>query len=416
MRFQRTTKKFIQNELYKLCAGTDTNQILGEYSHKSTWQGQNIIKRLIHACLERTSLEDICSSTEGPSADTVHRRISELEMSQIEKLVNSWLLEIVSRLKFHHKSKITLAIDLYAQPFYGDPSYDWVIGFKRKKGTNYAIHYLVASIATQNIRCPVAVRLMTSRLKKHKVAVISQILDDLFTWLPIKRILFDRGFCQEDILQLMEDRGLEYVIAAIRHGEVKQATREIWACVEELAGQAGVDINDRFTLGQWVRKCGLDTFRVEHVSTGRGKKQVPLVAAFVRQRTYHKKYHKRGIYCLFTYLTNTKLSSRTVIKLYKRRWIVETEIRCINDFRPVTNSIRPQLRLLFYGLAMVFDALWIVFSTLISRLNNSSELIITSETRFDIRQYDELQCIARFFLRFIRTEIFPFLSFQGGDA
>ena len=366
--------------------------------------------------MERTSLEDICSTTEGPSADTVHRRCSELQMNQIEKLVNGWLIEIVSRLKFHHTSKITLAFDLYEQPFYGDPSYDWVLGTQYKKGTSYSITYLVASIATQNIRCPVAVRLMTNRRVKTKVAVVSQILDDLFVWLPIKRVLFDRGFCQEDILQLMQDRGVEYVIAAIRHGQVKRAAQEIHTCVKELARLAGVDVTDTLAVGRWARKQGLDTYRVEHVSTGKKRTPVPLVAAFVRKKTHHRDPLKRRVYCLYMYLTNCQLTPRSIVKLYSKRWIIETDLRCINDFKAVTNSIQPQLRLLLYGLAMVVDALWVVFSTLLSRLTETEPFEITSETQFCIKQCDELQCIARQFLRWLRTFIFPFLSFRGGNA
>jgi len=416
MKFPPITKKFVQKELYKLCDGYDTRQIMSKYSYKSTWQAQDIIKRMIHACLERTSLEDICSSTKGPSADTVHKRCSELQFDQAEKLVNGWLLEVVSRFKFHPNTKITLAFDLYNQCFYGETSYDWVTGTNRKKGTNYAISYLVVTIATQNIRCPVAVRLMTKKRQKEKASVVSQILDDLYLVLPVKRVLFDRGFCQEDIIQLAEDRGLEYVIAAIRHSSIKQASQIIQKTAQEHAGLAGININDPLAVGQWVRKRGLDTYRVEHVATGKNRKRVPLVAAFVRKRTHNRDPLKRRVYCLYLYLTNTKVSPRRVVKLYSKRWIVETDIRCTNDFRAVTNSTSPQLRLIFYGLAMVFNALWIVFSTFINRLIDLSLNSHDVDIIFFIKQADELVCIARRFLRFIRSEIFPFMTFQGADA
>lgn len=416
MRFPQITKKFVQKELYKLCDGYDTRQIINEYSFKSTWQPQDIIKRMIHACLERTSLEDICSSTEGPSADTVHKRCSELRFEQAERLVNGWLLEVVSRFKFHPNTKITLAFDLYDQPFYGETSHDWVTGTQRKKGTNYAVSYLVVTIATQNIRCPVAVRLMTKKRQKHKASMVGQILDDLFVWLPVKRVLFDRGFCQEDIIQLSEDRGLEYVIAAIRHSSIKQVAQIIQKTVQEHASLAGINVNDTLALGQWVRQRGLDTFRVEHVATGKNRKLVPLVAAFVRKRTHNRDPLKRRVYCLYLYLTNTKVSPRRVVKLYSKRWIVETDIRCTNDFKAVTNSTSPQLRLLLYGLAMVFNALWVVFSTFINRLADSSIHSNDKDAIFFIKQADELVCIARWFVRFMRQEIFPLLCLQGVDA
>ncbi len=389
---------------------------MGKYSHKSTWAPKHVIKRLIQACLERTSVEDICSNIEGPSADTVHKRCSELQFGQAEQVINGWLSEVVSRLKIHSNTKITLAFDLYNQPFYGNSSHSWVTGVNRKKGTNYAISFLIASIATQNIRCPIAVRLMTKERLKDKAAVVSQILTEVAPWLPVKRLLFDRGFCQESIIQLAEDRGLEYVIAAIRHSRIKQAAQTIHATVQALAGQAGINTADSLALGRWIRKKGLDTYRVEYVSTGKRRKPVPLVAAFVRQRTHYKNPYKRASYCLFLYLTNTKVSARRVVHLCSKRWIVETDIRCISEFKAVTNSTKPQLRLLLYGLAMVFNALWVVFSTLTNRIQGLSASPLNDEDCFLIKQSDELVCIARWFLRYLRREILPMVTFQGGDA
>ena len=416
MKFPQITKQFIHSELYKVCDGYDTTKIIGKYSSKSTWHPQDIVKRLLQVCLERTSLEDICSTSNGPSADTVHKRCAELQFVQTEQLVNGWLTEVVSRLKFHPKTKITLAFDLYNQPFYGNSSHPWITGTNRKKGTNYAISYLVVTIATQNIRCPVAVRLMTKERLKRKADIVSEILDELFVWLPVKRVLFDRGFCQESIIQLVEDRGLEYVIAAIRHGRIKQAAQTIQETTHTLAQQAGINPTDSLALGRWLRQKGLDTYRVEYVSTGKRRTPVPLVAAFVRQRTYYKNPYKRASYCLFLYLTNTTVSPRTVVRLYGKRWIVETDIRCTNEFKAITNSTKPQLRLLLYGLAMVFNALWIVYSTLIQRLKQAMDFKVSSDNLLTIKQIDELVCIARWFLRFVRQEILPLLHFRGGDA
>jgi len=65
---------------------------------------------------------------------------------------------------------------------------------------------------------------------------------------------------------------------------------------------------------------------------------------------------------------------------------------------------------------MVFNALWIVYSTLIQRLEENPTFEISTETIVLIKQVDELVCIARWFLRFVRQEIFHLLCFRGGDA
>ncbi len=75
-----------------------------------------------------------------------------------------------------------------------------------KKRKNYAISFLVVSIAANNIRCPVGIRLMTKDRLKRKADLVGGILDELFVWLSVKRVLFDRGFCQESIIRLAEER------------------------------------------------------------------------------------------------------------------------------------------------------------------------------------------------------------------
>ena len=65
---------------------------------------------------------------------------------------------------------------------------------------------------------------------------------------------------------------------------------------------------------------------------------------------------------------------------------------------------------------MVLNALWIVYSSLIHRLLENHKINLDSETQIVIKQVDELVCIARWFLRYVRQEIFPLLVFRGGEA
>ncbi|MHA1979456.1 MAG: transposase, partial [Candidatus Hodarchaeales archaeon] len=232
MRSERTPNTFIENELYKLCDGEITKQFVGNYSANSTWQPADILRTIIGTCLEHTSLEDLCSAPETPSADTILRRCNELKWTDTEKLTNGWLFEIASRLQFPKKAKLTISIDIHSIPYYGNRSYFWVTGMKRKKGTNYAISFLTVTITTRKIRCPVAMRLMTKKRMRNKLAVIGDILAELRVWLPITRVLMDRGFCQKDIITLLEEIGLEWLITAKHRSEVKKVHNEILQCIE----------------------------------------------------------------------------------------------------------------------------------------------------------------------------------------
>ena len=141
--------QFIHTELYKLCDGESTRQISSEYSPKAIWKPADIFRTIFEACLEHTSIENICSTPETPSADTIHTRCGELDLNQTERLVNEWATEISSRLQFPKKTYLTMSIDLYHRTYYGNPNKEWVAGMKRKKGTNYAVTNLVVTLTVR---------------------------------------------------------------------------------------------------------------------------------------------------------------------------------------------------------------------------------------------------------------------------
>ena len=84
------------------------------------------------------------------------------------------------------------------------------------------------------------------------------------------------------------------------------------------------------------------------------------------------------------YVTNLKCSGRYIVKRYAKRWIIETDYRCIGVFEAVSNSRIPQTRILLYSLAMVLDALWVIASTLSKLKKKGNEINMTEETLFDI--------------------------------
>ena len=127
---------------------------IGEYSLNSTWHPKGIIRAIIEACLQKTSLEDICEAKEDPSADRIQDRINELGLDQIDQLVNGWMNEQIFRLRFHKNTCLTISIDFRQQSYYDDPSPDWIVGMKRKKGTSYCICFVLVTITTNKIRCP----------------------------------------------------------------------------------------------------------------------------------------------------------------------------------------------------------------------------------------------------------------------
>lgn len=175
MHFERTTSKALTRDIYKVCDGEVKKEFVGEYSPKSTGQPKDIIRTAIEACLQKTSLEDVCESKENPSADRVQDRVNELEIDQIDQLVNGWMNERIYQFRFHKNTCLTISIDFHQQPYYGDPSPDWIVGMKRKKGTSYCICFALVIITTNKIRCPIYVKLLAKKEYSDKVGIFTTI-------------------------------------------------------------------------------------------------------------------------------------------------------------------------------------------------------------------------------------------------
>ena len=411
-----STNKHIESELYKVCAGEDATSIMGYYKHNSIWGPHDILKVLIHACSENTSIEDICYDFPGPSADTVHRRVNELQLDQIEQLINNLLREIVSRLVFHANTKLTVSFDGHDKPYYGNINKEWVTGMKRKDGTNWCTKFTIVSITTGTIRCPVYVKLMTKDNFKDPHNIVCEILDNLQMWLPIRRVLMDRWYHQRKIIDEINFRGLKFVIAAKKIGIIKQQHQLVLDTIKSQAKIEGIDTNDKLALGRWARKKGLNYFWNENAIIDRKGTRASLVMAFLKHKVKHKNPLKRETYNLVVYLTNIKVNPEQIVKIYDRRWLIETDIRCVGVFKAISNSRKGNVRFLLFGFAAVLDALWVVTTVLMNRIIEYGDIEIIEETIFLIYQRDSLLIIARRFKRYIRTKILLNFSFQGGDA
>lgn len=81
----------------------------------------------------------------------------------------------VNRLRFHQNTKLTIFIDFHQQSYHGEPSPNWIVDKKRKKGTSYCICFVLVTITTNKIRCPIYVKLVTKKEYSDKVELCTTI-------------------------------------------------------------------------------------------------------------------------------------------------------------------------------------------------------------------------------------------------
>jgi hypothetical protein len=96
---------------------------------------------------------------------------------------------------------------------------------KRKKGISYCICFALVTITTNKIRCPIYVKLVTKKEYNDKVGLFTTIWTKLPLNPAIERVLLDRWFSADPIIEFLEDKRLEYVMATRRVSVVKKIPR-----------------------------------------------------------------------------------------------------------------------------------------------------------------------------------------------
>mgnify|MGYP001579410874 CR=1 FL=1 len=73
------------------------------------------------------------------------KQVNNEDSLEISRIFRKVLFKILKQNKFKNKG-FCVAIDITTKPFYGNKKLHMIKGAKRKCGTNFAIHYLTASI------------------------------------------------------------------------------------------------------------------------------------------------------------------------------------------------------------------------------------------------------------------------------
>jgi IS4 transposase len=101
----------------------------------------------------------------------------------------------------------------------------------------------------------------------------------------------------------------------------------------------------------------------------------------------------------FSYASNTPVSVKYLVELYKTRWGIETHYRVERQFLAKTCSRSNNFRLLLFGVSLLFDSLWLILNALLNRKNDSNHDQNFKILYFRIYNYDKLMMTAKRFIR-----------------
>lgn len=299
--------------------------------NRSKFSKNEIFRILSQMSIQNTFAEGTCNYRKLTditlSADTLLRTIKNTDINNIKdglSLFNKKTIKVAKRQGLF-LTPVPIAIDWIDIMFYGDKSTPMVVGTQHKDGSNYAYRYITASILADGKRLVIAAQPFMEANKENIVKTIAAILNEIKHQIKISHVLFDRAFYVIDLISLLENMKIKFMIHAPANKLPKRALEE-----------------------------GLP-FIIEYKSNA------------------HKKYpeHQYNIlgfewadekWFFATNMEFEKTNLLKVIEIFRKRWGVETSYRMINQFLPKTTSKHYHVRIFYFYFACIMYNAWALFN------------------------------------------------------
>ncbi len=304
---------------------TQANKIV-ELTHKTfsvksnaTWKAIDYAEFLSQAARFDTYLETV-NSRNLPNADTMHYRITQdTDISSTLKAFLSITKNCLKRLKGR---KAVLIIDYTDEPFFGKTRNEWVHGYRPAKGSRGCYKFLAASIIVDEQRYFVYAKPI-NEISDESFEILQILATVELMGIRIKVVLMDRGISRSsENIAVLTDAGVKYLGLYAKYKNVKKIIRD--------------------TKHKYINR----KFEIKGVPTR-------LVLG------------KLDIH--WTFVTNMELSELDkYIKLYKKRWNIETGFRVHDEARIKTKSIDIRVRYFLFIVAMLLYNVWKHLDTQIS--------------------------------------------------
>ena len=299
---------------------------------------ETVFDVLIKAAVTGQTIEAVCNELDDMvDGETIRGYLNEQvsldDMQTLERQVNQALVAGLPRRIW--KTKLEIAIDLHDEPFYGHSPELLALTCRGKahKGTTRFFRVATAYLIFKDMRLTLA--LLFVRPEDDLSEIVAALLRRLrILGLKVKRLYLDKGFCSIPVLRHIEKSGWPAILACPIQGK-KGGTRGLCR--------------------------GNKSYRTQHTFKSRENGAFTAPMAVVRSCTSHKrsKRKKRRVIWLVYVVLNCDFNPKTVRKLYRKRFGIETSYRCMRQVRARTTSRNGALRFLLMSLGFILINLWI---------------------------------------------------------
>jgi len=348
---------------------------------------ETVIDVLVKAAVSGQTIEAVCKDLdEMVAGETIRGYLNEQvrvdDLHRLEQQVNQALVAGLPRRLW--KPKLEIAIDLHDEPFYGHSPELLALtcGGKAHKGTTRFFRVATAYLIFKDMRLTLG--LLFVRPEDELAEIVAALGRRLrILGFKVKRLYLDKGFCSIPVLRHLEKSDWSAILACPIRGK-KGGTRGLCQ--------------------------GNKSYRTQHTFKSNENVSFTAPLAIVRSYTSHKrsKRKKRRAIWLVYVVLNGDFNPKTVRRLYRKRFGIETSYRCMRQVRAWTTSRNGALRFLLMSLGFILINLWVELRWRFCQIKQRGR------RQIDAKRF-ELQRLVSFLNRAIQ-KIYGVVSFIQADV
>jgi hypothetical protein len=296
---------------------------------------------LLAAAARITSLSDACQRLrDAPSDETARKALLATlpDYATLQRQLNDALAGHLPKTLRKHPQM--LAIDLTLIPYHGQPfrDLDEIYRGQAKSGTSHFHAYATAYVVKHGQRYTVA---LTGVIKGEPLKDVVQRLLRQASSVGIRSrlLLLDRGFYSVAVVRYLQAARYPFLMPVVCHGRSPK----------QPGGPTGSYVFRTWKKSGWSRYTLTDA-----------KKRTATVSICVKCRNYRGQWKRHGrqalIYASWGYRPS---SPDAVFTTYRLRFGIESSYRQMHESRIRTTTRRPEVRLLYVGIALVLRNLWV---------------------------------------------------------
>jgi hypothetical protein len=309
----------------------------------STYHQEDIFNMILMASVNTTSaessvieLKEVKRKKDILSADIIFYHIEKQSyfklLCQLDQVVNSSHQLAAKRRLFGKYAAV--AIDIHEIPYYGEVNNPLIMGCKHNRGTSYCYKYATIDIVEKNQRFTLKAIPLTPLSKNE--GVVNELLEHAMKYLHIKYVLLDRGFFSTEVIKVLENLKLKYIMPVPKNDRIKEI------------------IKDNSNKKRYFLKYSMGP-----------KKNKITFNLMVKYSEKDKEYHP--------FATNFEIKNENdidcIAELYRKRWGIETGYRVKKDFLAKTTTQRYNIRMFYFMVSVILYNFWLLCNMIYCREN-----------------------------------------------